>query len=202
MYGNEILQLAADMVSDADGKLTKLVIWTRLLVDLSLNVTKQQIEYTGGSMQHETPHYIKRNGIISGILLVPFFVTIITNRVAGLLYGQDLRSSWLWRPPIIGTWVLILPLLAFLLASISYMTYIFHGGASSSLVKRLLNVLHSWPILLTGTVAFSIIFVMIFHDSVHCWVQNPVHLVSDLGRTWQCSEQGSVNLIEFLNRAL
>lgn len=71
-YGKQILQTTADMLDNAPGTASKLAVWARIAVDVPINIAKQQLEYSGGSYMSQTPAYIKRNSLISCMLLIPF----------------------------------------------------------------------------------------------------------------------------------
>jgi hypothetical protein len=201
-YEQEILQTTADLLNDAPNSLSKIVVWLNVSIDLPFNIFKQQISYAGGSMHTDTPTYVKRNGIIAGLMLVPFFVALLANGVDKVINNHTLYSSWLWRTPIIGLWVFFLPLMALLLAGTSYLKYLFGNYTNRSFSKRIIDVFHSWPIIISGLVALSIIFVVFFHDTVQCWVQTPNHLVLHLSQTWQCSEQNTVSISKFFHKAI
>ena len=143
-------------------------------------------------MHNETPGYIKRSGIFTGALVLPFFSALIANGLDKLLFDQNLYGSWLWHWPIIGFWVLWLPGTALTVALLSYGVYTFTPERKNrtNWLRRALDVPHAWPVILPGIVAFGILFILAFHDSVHCWIQNPIHFVTRYHQTLQCTERG------------
>ena len=188
-YGQEILQTTADMLNDVPNRGALLSTQTRLAIDLSLNAGKQQLNYVGGVMQSEMPRYIKLNGLVASIMLIPFAVGLIANSLDGLINNQNLYNSWLWHMPVLAIWVLYLPALALLFSLLTYMVYLLRGADSKKLVwlKRAVDIKYVWPIILPGLVALGILFILIFHDSGHCWVQTPSHLLTHLSQTWKCT---------------
>lgn len=188
-YGKQVLQTTADMLDDAPNTASKLAIWTRITVDLPVNITKQQLQYSGGSYMNQTPTYIKRNSIICGVLLAPFFAALIANSIDKIVNNHTLYASWLWQSAVIRIWVLYLPEAAFLLAAVSYIVYLSKNTESkhSKFLKRVLDIRRSWPILIPAMLSFGVLFVLAFHDVGQCWVQNPAHLVGHLNHAWECS---------------
>ena len=193
-YGKEILQTIEDMLEETSASKDRVIISVRLITDLFITASKQQIMHIGGTMQSTTPHYIKRNGLIASAMLFPFFLAIVANNLDRLIFNQTLYSSWLWHAPVLLLWVFLLPVLALLVAVVSYVVYLFRKSTDMAFMKRVLDVTHSWPVLITGIAAFGILFAIVFHDSTHCWIQTPSHLVSHFSQTLQCSEQNSVSL--------
>jgi hypothetical protein len=200
-YEKEMLQTTADMLDDAPSTLAKIGIWSRLALDLPLNVLKQQAVYAGGIMQDEMPHFVKRNGLISGVMLLPFFAALSANSLDKLINNHTLFNSWLWRTPILGIWVIYLPTFALLLAGSTYLTYILKNPSKKSFINRILDIAHSWPVLLTGLIALGILFILVFHDSFRCWVQTPAHLASHWNQTWQCSQFNKAPITKIFERA-
>jgi hypothetical protein len=188
-YETEMLQTTADMLDDAPGLSAKLAIWGKIAVDLPVNITKQQLQYIGGIMQHETPQYIKRNSLIANTLLLPFFAALIANSLDKVINNHTLINSWLWKGPAIELWVLYLPEAALLLALASYIAYLRKGvgNKKSSVLTRVIDVKHLWPVVVPAAVAFGILCILAFHDSVQCWLQSPTHLAGHISQAWQCT---------------
>jgi len=184
-YGRQILQTTADMLDNSLSSGSKARIWLKVAVDLPLNIAKQQIQYSGVYMK-DTPSYIKTTSVISGLLLLPFFIALAANGLDKAINNHTLYGSWLWRMPVLGLWVLVLPLSAFLLAVGSYLLYLSRYKKTSWL-KRVLDVKHSWPVIVPAVIALGILFILAFHDSVQCWMQTPTHLVTHMQQAWRCS---------------
>lgn len=184
-YGRQILQTTADMLDNSASAGSRARIWLKVAVDLPLNIAKQQIQYCGVYMK-DTPSYIKAASVISGLMLLPFFIALIANGLDKVINNHTLYGSWVWRTPVLGLWVLYLPLTAFLLAAGSYLMYI-SRHKKTSWVWQVLDIKHSWPVVLPAVVALGILFMVAFHDSVHCWVQTPTHLLTHVRQAWRCS---------------
>jgi len=169
-YEREVLQTTADMLDDTNSRVKRLIIWSHVAFDLPFSLSKQRLQYVGGIIQNETPNYIKRNGLIAGILLLPFFIALIANSLDKVINNHTLYHSWLWNFPTIGFWVLWLPEIALLLTIISIVIYLINGNGKkqSSWWKRALDLKHSWPVVIPAFLAFGILFILAFHDSTQC----------------------------------
>jgi hypothetical protein len=166
------------LLDNAPSIASKLAVWTHVVIDLPINIAKQQLQYSGGSFMSQTPTYIKRSSLISGILLIPFFAALIANSIDKVVNNHTLYGSWLWKSPVIGIWVLYLPEAAFLIALVSYIIYLSRNTDSkhSKFLKRVLDIRRSWPILIPTLLSFGVLFIIAFHDVGQCWIQNPIHL--------------------------
>lgn len=189
-YGGAMLQTLADMLDDQPTRAGKLRVWLRTSVDLPISVAHQNAMALGDNVMHQTPQYIKRNGIIAGTLLIPFAAALTANGFDKAMNNHTLYGSWVWGKPALTAWIIILPALAFLLAFVSYILFIV-SHPKVNLFKRLFDVERVWPVAITGIIGLGILFMVYFHDSVHCWVQNPVHFVTQWHQTWTCTERGS-----------
>lgn len=139
-------------------------------------------------MRSETPRYIKRNALLSSVLLLPFLAVLAANGLDKLINNRDLYNSWLWHAPVLRIWIIILPALAFLFVAASYIAFIIKGSSSKqSWFKKMFDIRHMWPIILPGLIAFGVLFLVEFHDSTQCWVQTPGHLMTHISQTWQCT---------------
>lgn len=193
-YEVEILQTTADMLDEAPNVVSKLTVWLWLTIDLPLNVCRQQYNYTEGVMNMRMPKYVKSNGLMAGILLLPFFAALIANGLDRVLNHHTLYSSWLWHRPAIGLWVVYLPMLALLLVAGSYLAFIFKDRRQKqSFLKRALDIYSSWPLILVGVMAFGILFLVEFHDSAQCWTHTPSHLATHMNQALQCTSANEVS---------
>lgn len=187
-YEEEILLTTADMLDNSKDTKTRLVLWSQLAFDLPVNVVRQNLEYIGSGMQRDMPSYIKRNSLISGLLLLPFFGAITANMLDRLLNHANFNNSWLWHRPALILWVFYLPAVAFLISLVSYCLFVFGGASSKAWFKRALDLLHSWPVLIVGIMAFGILFLVEFHDSTQCVLRSPIHAISSASQTLNCIE--------------
>lgn len=190
-YGGAMLQTLADMLDDQPTKAGKLRIWLRASIDLPASVAHQNIIALGDTFMHQTPQYIKRNGVIAGTLLIPFIAALTANGLDKVINNHTLYNSWVWGRLALTTWVIVLPALAFLLAFASYMLFV-AKQSKANIFSRLFDLRRVWPVAITGVIGLGILFMVCFHDSVHCWMQNPVHVVTQWHQTWSCVEQGSL----------
>lgn len=181
-YEKELLQTTADMLDDTSSHFARFIIWSRIAINLPFNLSKQQIQYVGGIMNKETPTYIKLISLLCALLLLPFFSALIANGLDKVINNHTLYGSWVWSFSVIRIWVLVLPVIAALLALITFGIYILghknKRNKKDGLLVRNLDIKHSWPILFIGIAAFGILFMLRFHDSFACWVQIPRHYLS------------------------
>src|SRR5579884_1653756 len=161
-YEKEILQTTADMLDGAAGNTARLAIWTRLAIDLPVNAGRQQLSHDAGVMKQDMPPYVKWNGLVAGLMLVPFFAALLANGLDKVINNHTLHNSWVWHSPAINIWVLWLPTLSFLLAAASYLVFAAHKSKASFL-RNLVDVHHVWPIVLPMVGALFIMFVIAFH---------------------------------------
>lgn len=185
-YGEQILQTTADMLDSSPKGIARYLVWLKVSVDLPINITKQQLQYSGGIYMKDTPSYIKTTSIVSGLLLLPFIAALLANGLDKAINNHTLYGSWLWKSPFIGLWVFYLPLIAFVLAVGSYLLYL-TKYKKTKWFNRLLDIRHSWPILIPAVFAFGILFLLAFHDSGQCFVHTPAYLVGHTSQTWKCA---------------
>jgi hypothetical protein len=176
-YGKQILQTTADMLDNSGRGSGKLLTWSKIALDLPLNIVKQQFQYVGGIYTKETPVYIKVNGILTSLLLLPFFAALIANGLDKVINNHTLYNSWVWRHNFIRLWVLVLPETAVLIAFATLLFYAVHNTANQprQQLRRIFDFRHNWPIAASGLVALSILFMLRFHDSAPCWIRIPKH---------------------------
>jgi hypothetical protein len=184
-YGEQILQTTADMLDNSPTVVTKAGVWMHITFDLSLNVMKQQLYYSGGTYNmKQTPGYIKQSSVISGLLLVPFFVTFIASSIGRHANNQALHNSWLWKSPFVAIWMIYLPEVALLLALVSYIVFLSRRTTiRSRLLERLRDLKHTWMVIVPIVLALGILFVIGLHDVGGCWLHSPIHI----SHAWQCT---------------
>lgn len=207
-YDEQMLQTLADMIDNEPTQTGRIRIYAHAMIDLPMSLLNQQTQYIGGIMVNETPRYIKRNALIAGSLLVPFFGALIANALSKLIGGQTLYSSWLWQTPVLAIWVLWLPALASLIAAITAIVYMWrHSQVKHAYsLKMLLDIRQDWPLLLVAVASISILAIVFGHDSAHCVTGNPVREAQQWHQTWQCIQQGAATYpfhhpLTFLKRA-
>jgi hypothetical protein len=189
-YEEEILLAATDMLSEAPSRKAKLAVRIRLATDLPINIGKQQLIVLGERGFTQAPSYVKYNGYVAALLLLPFFLALIANAAAKLFVGHTLYHSLLWRAPYVGLWVLYFPMVALLLTAGSYAMYITRHCVDNkiSLTERFLDIRRLWPVLLTGIVAYALLFIVFFHDSGQCWMRSPWHAATHMKQSLECTE--------------
>jgi hypothetical protein len=186
-------QTLADMLDDTTSPAERWLVWAKIAADFPVSLAKSQMQYVGGVMHNETPGYIKRTGILTGVLIIPFFLALLANSLDKVMYNHTLYNSWLWRGPVLAIWVLWLPAMALALALLSYCLYAFKPVAHTehlSWFRRAFDISHAWPVVLPGIIGLGILCILAFHDSVHCWMQNPMHYVTQHHQVWECTTHG------------
>lgn len=203
-YEQEILLAAADMLAEAPTRQARLAVRAQLAIDLPKNVGKQQLIALGEQGFTQLPNYIKYNGLVAALLLMPFVIALLANGVDKIFFGHTLQETRVWQRPYIGLWILYFPILALLLAVGSYVAYATQRGADAKqpVLKRLLDFRHFWPLLVTGVFAFGVLFVIFFHDSGQCWVHTPGYAITHLKQSLQCTDANRVSPPKLFRAAL
>lgn len=190
VYGEQMLQTLADMLDDKSRKQS--AVWLRAVVDFPFSMAKQQLLYSGGIMKNDMPRFVKWNAVVGGVLLLPFASAVVANGLNEAIYGHTLYQSWLWHMPVLAIWVLWLPLVAAGLALISLVIFLRQRSkvAHASWWKVLLDWRRNWPLLVVAVLGLGIMFLVLFHDSVHCVTGNPAREIQHWQQTWQCIQRG------------
>ncbi|HEX7368312.1 MAG TPA: hypothetical protein VF261_01495 [Candidatus Saccharimonadales bacterium] len=190
-YADQMVQTLGDMLDDQPTRAGKMFVWLRIAWDLPVGIVSQNTLALGDSVSRETPGYVRQSGLLAMFLLLPFFAAVVANEMAVLLMGHTLYGSWLWSTPVLMAWVLVLPAIACAVAAAGFVRYVLPGrGRAASFLRRIGDIKRTWPVVVVGLCALGIICMLFFHDSVHCWVQNPVHFAAHIHETWQCTTQG------------
>lgn len=188
LYGDQMLQTLADMLDNSSSESERLTLWMKLAIDLPVSLTAQNINYFGGIIMHDSPKFVRRNGIIGGILLLPFFLALAANGLNKVVYNQNLFHSWLWSTTALLIWVIWLPLSAAILGLASLLVFLKRQTKAKheSTLKALLDIRYNWPVLAVALLGSFILFAVFFHDSVHCVTGNPIREAHNPHATWQC----------------
>lgn len=191
-YGAEMLETLSSMLDDAPGPWSRLRVWLRASFELPLSVTRAQCHSAGVATFAETSPYVRRSGVVATFAVVPFFAALAANGLDKVIGNHTLHHSWLWTTPVLGTWALWLPAAGLALASSGYVLHSAHliAQRQGSWVHRLFDLKRAWPSMIPAAVAAGILFLLFFHDSTHCWVQNPVDFVTRAHQTWSCTTRG------------
>ncbi len=190
-YQTEMLRTLADMLDGAATEPERFRIWVRSAVDLPLSIAQQNLITAGEVMAMEMPSYIKVSGWVSGWLLMPFFAALTANLLDRVLYGHNLYHSWLWSYPVAALWVMILPAVALAVSASAFAVHMIRqAGNRSRRGWRAWIVCQDWPVMTAGTIALAILLILFFHDSVHCFVQNPITTLNHWGQTLSCARRG------------
>jgi len=175
------------MLSTQSSKKAILYIWLQAYTDLLTSIPKQNVTAIGGTFVDETPHYIRNNAVIGAALIVPFFAFVLSGLLQTKWFMNNAASTG-----ISITCLLVLPILALILSVVSYVRWVLTKDAKSheTILKKVLVVRHMYPLMLVGAAGFLIVMFVLFHDSAHCLVSNPIHIAQNPSRTVQCVENG------------
>jgi hypothetical protein len=204
-YERDMLMTVSDMLDEASSPLVRGMIWLHVLADQPTNIMKQQVIVArSGEGFGDVPPFIKKSGLTSAVLLLPFFGALIANGLDKVLFNQSLNQTWVWQRPFIGLWILYFPLIALLLVIGSYIRYVIRGSGKNghSALRRIFDLPHFWPLVGTGVIATGILFIIFFHDSVACWVRSPSYLAAHISQSWQCTQTNRVGVYEILKHSL
>jgi hypothetical protein len=188
-YAGEMTQTLQDMLADQPSRAARAGIWLHTLANLPLSVTYQQLLALGNNLTHETPSTVKKAGVLSGVLLLPFFGALIANEVSQTFFGHALYQSWLWRTPVLTAWVLILPAAAFAVTGVVYAAFVLRGHGRP-LLAHALDIKRLWPVMIALFCGLSILLMLGLHDSVHCITGNPIRELHNPHDTLQCVNDG------------
>jgi lysylphosphatidylglycerol synthetase-like protein (DUF2156 family) len=181
-YGQRMVDTLEDMLQAAPSATGRTTIGLRLLAETPLSIGRQHLSMIGATMSHDMPEYIKRNAVLSSILLVPFFVLIALTIIAHpYLGGAPLQAK------VIYFLVVILPLLALVLSVATLASWVEQQAASGRRVlASLFDLRRNWPLIGTACLALMIPLFLYGHDSVECITGNPIREVRNLHATLQC----------------
>lgn len=86
--------------------------------------------------------------------------------------------------------MLVLPAVALLVSLLGFLVYTTTPAERTSRLHRVLDVRRTWPVLVPLAVAAGVIALLLFHDSAHCLMQNPIDSLTHFQRTWSCTTSG------------
>ncbi len=190
-YSEQMLQTLADMLDNAETPSQRASIWLRATVDYPLSVVKQQLIFSGGTMNQPMPSYIKQYGVIGGCMMAPFFIFLILNAIL----GDRLQHSVVWHTNVLLMWLVLLPSLAIILNLAALLHWLQSGRrqTKTSPWRMLTDFQHNWPALSVAIVGLGILAIVFGHDSVGCLTGNPVRELHNFHDTVQCVQQGVPN---------
>jgi len=179
-YGEQMLQTLADMLDASPSVTYKAAVWMQVLFDLPVSVARQQLSFVGNAFTRETPTFVRRNSVISALLFAPFLVIAPINDID----AHRFYNTWLWGAGILFTWLVLLPVLGMALSATTLFFWLRAG--KRSWWQSLLDLTHNWMMLLPIVWGIGILFLVFFHDSVHCVVGNPINELRGAHATLHC----------------
>ncbi len=182
-YGEQMLQTLADMLDANSSATGRLLVWLRATRDFPASLFSQQWAYAGTVLSRETPRFVQRNALVSGLLFVPFFAIATAND----LVAHRLYHTWLWSFDVLVAWIVLLPAFGLLLSTATLFAWLRLN--KRSWWQSLRDIAHNWMMLLPILLGVGILSLVFFHDSVHCVTGNPVRELHNPHATLRCVEQ-------------
>jgi hypothetical protein len=185
-YGPQMVQTLADMLHDQPNSRARGITWTKAVLDLPINIIKQNFMVMEAIYTTETPQFVRRNSQISVFLLAPFFILVTLNEILPSALPQT--ATW---DDILQFLVAGMPGFASLLCVATFFTWAAaeHRQNRKSVWHNLRGIRSSWPLVTVGVLSLMIVAFMLGHDSVHCVMGNPVKEVRNLNATFLCLRQ-------------
>lgn len=178
-YASQMTQTLADMLDDQPGAVARLSVWIRVIFDLPVSILRQNVIYAGNVLSNGTPHYVKRNALISTALILPFFLAV---------FLKSLQNAVTAHPKVglgvVDGILFILPLLAFALSATTLIVW--SRGDKASLWRSVITIRHSWLLTFVGILALGIPLMGEFHDSIQCITGNPAAALLHMHQTLAC----------------
>jgi ABC-type proline/glycine betaine transport system permease subunit len=137
-------------------------------------------------MAHDMPAYVKRSSFAGALLLAPFFILLTVHAIT----GNHMYASWFWEQAVLATWIIYMPALAVLISAIAFGYWIASHRKQQGFIKSIFDLPHNWPLLAVATLGAGVVALVLFHDSVHCIVHNPITELRNWHATWQCIQRG------------
>ncbi|MGH7156676.1 MAG: hypothetical protein ACREGG_00965 [Candidatus Saccharimonadales bacterium] len=164
-----------------DKENSRLSVWIRVFIDFPLNVAKQNLIYAGGIMSQQTPYYVKRNSVIAGVLISPFFALVIVNSLIN--HALNFTNNW----GRLALFLLVgLPAIAFILCSATFIKW---SQTRKSFWKSFFDLRRNWLMLVPGGMALLIVLFVPFHDGTHCVRGNPIQEIRHFHQTITCLQR-------------
>lgn len=184
-YGQQLLQTFDDILANEPSKFNRIGLCVKEIFIMPINIVEQHLINISrrGGLQKKTVV-----SIVAFTLLVPFILSLMSDEIAESLYGQHLFNTWLWSAPVLITWVIILPLISLVISLLTYLISVFRTSKKNGALS--LQLRRSWPIITTFSLSLGILLIVVFHDSAHCWLGNPINEVSHLSNTIRCTTRG------------
>lgn len=183
-YGAQIVQTIEDMLVNEPRRLQRVYIWTKEIMVLPGNIFEQHmadIAHKGGLTSSALM------GLISLVLLAPFFAAMMLDEVSERLYNQHLYGTWFWSKPILTIWVIALPLISLFISLVTYLVLTLRASIRAGRIS--LQARRLWPLIATALISSGVLFVVAFHDSAGCWLGG----ATNLNEAVQCTERVFLN---------
>jgi len=190
-YTEQMLQTTADMLDGVPDNL-RLRLWVHIVLELPGSIVHQRLIYATQALMHETPTYVRRNTMVSALLMVPFCAIAVINDMT----GHSLYQTWFWSYSVLLTWILLLPALSLIISGTTFISWLYgRKKQGSSLLRSIKDIRHNWAMLALSFLGFVILGLVFFHDSVRCVAGDPVREVDNSHQTIRCIEDGSVTTL-------
>lgn len=188
-YESAHLQTLADMLDDQPTTRGRADVWLKTCLDFPITLTTQLAINLEGTVMNEVPQHVRWGGLIGGACLLPFLAALLANSLDNAINHHSLYATWVWSYPALVVWVLVLPALALGISAVTFLIYlsretkVHRGGWLMAVV----DIRRNWPAVLVGGAAAAVLFILFFHDSVHCFARNPLYLFSHWHAAMVCA---------------
>lgn len=190
-YADEHLLTLKDMLDSEPTVSGKLRIWVRIAPDTLRSVILQNVMYMEEVMR-DMPSNVKVSGLLTGLLLLPAAAAIFINLIGAAVFHETLLHTWFWSSSVKTVWVFYMPLIACVVGVIGLVYYLIHREPEEErgILARLVDVPRNWPLAASVLLAFGLMFIVLFHDSAHCWLRSPAQYVTNTHSILQCTQEG------------
>lgn len=178
-YAEQMLQTLHDMLADQPSRSARTRIWLRAWSDVLSTVVQQNLAASQQAAL-QTNREVRVATTVGGSLMLPFIIILLANAIARLAFNHDLYRSWLWATPVLTTWIVIFPGLALIIAITE----------TVRALRKKMKLVRLWPLAVIGLTGLGVLGLVVFHDSTHCLVHNPVFVARNVHQTLQCVRHG------------
>jgi hypothetical protein len=190
-YADEMSITLEDMLTNSASPRQRRSLLVHAYLELPLCIAHEYILIMEKNLIMDAPNYVRRNSLVAAALLIPFILALLANVIAQAMFHESLYGSWVWNYPVLLTWVLILPSVALIIATVSMIHFITTPKRTSpSWSSRLFTVKQYWPLLAVACVALTIVCIVRVHDAGGCWTHASPGISSYIHSSVTCTLRG------------
>lgn len=177
-YSQQILQTIEDILANEKKTGKRYWILAKEIMVTPINALEQYV-IIFATERRMTPKTIL--SLAALMLLSPFVVALLADEIAEFTTGDHLYNTWLWSRGALIVWIVVLPFISLVISLSIYIISLIRQIKKkvSPFAKRY------WLVLLTILFSAGILFLVVFHDSAHCW-----HGKTPINDVISCTESG------------